>query len=167
MSRELSIMESEILRRRAKPASAEDLKVDKDGKSAEGHPGGDIKHGGSVEILRLLLMVAYFLSSCFSYVYSFLVLEEPADKYRIVITQFIGVPLYWYNKHLYYSYMALTKQSFGIFVTTSTQWWSPTVVRISGDASVAGQLRKTPDGRVECHFPDRMVMIANHQVRSR
>jgi len=40
------------------------------------------------------------------------------------------------------------------------------VVRISGDASVAGQLRKTPDGRVECHFPDRMVMIANHQVRN-
>jgi hypothetical protein len=39
------------------------------------------------------------------------------------------------------------------------------VVRLSGDASVAGQLRKTPDGRVECHFPDRMVMIANHQVR--
>ena len=40
------------------------------------------------------------------------------------------------------------------------------MVRISGDASVAGQLRKTPDGRVECHFPDRMVMIANHQVRN-
>jgi hypothetical protein len=60
--------------------------------------------------------------------------------------------------------MALTKQSFGIYVTTLTQWWSPTVVRISGDASVAGQLKKTKDGRVECHFPDRMVMIANHQV---
>lgn len=39
------------------------------------------------------------------------------------------------------------------------------MVRISGDASVAGQLRKTPDGRVECLFPDRLVMIANHQVR--
>jgi hypothetical protein len=39
------------------------------------------------------------------------------------------------------------------------------VVRISGDASVAGEVRKTKDGRVECHFPDRMVMIANHQVR--
>jgi len=84
--------------------------------------------------------------------------------HRIVTTQFLGVPLYWYNKDLYYAYMALTKQSFGIFVTTLTQWWSPTVVRISGDASVAGQLRKTPDGRVECHFPDRIVMIANHQV---
>ena len=38
------------------------------------------------------------------------------------------------------------------------------MVRISGDASVAGELRKTKDGRVECHFPDRMVMIANHQA---
>src|SRR4051812_27064342 len=82
----------------------------------------------------------------------------------ICVTQFFGVPLYWFNKDLYYAYMALTKQSFGIFVTTLTQWWSPTVIRISGDASVAGQLRKTPDGRVECHFPDRLVMIANHQV---
>jgi hypothetical protein len=62
--------------------------------------------------------------------------------------------------------MALTKQSFGIVATTWTQWWSPTVVRISGDASVSRQLRKTEDGSVECHFPDRLVMIANHQVKS-
>lgn len=60
--------------------------------------------------------------------------------------------------------MALTKQSFGLLITTMTQWWSPTVVRISGDASVAGQLRKTADGRAECDFPERLIMIANHQV---
>jgi lysocardiolipin and lysophospholipid acyltransferase len=83
----------------------------------------------------------------------------------IVATQFLGVPLYWINKDLYYAYMALTKQSFGIFVTTLTQWWAPTVVRVSGDASVAGQLKKTADGMLECSFPDRLVMIANHQVR--
>lgn len=87
------------------------------------------------------------------------------DFVRIVVTQFFGVPLYWINRDLYYAYMALTKQSFGIFVTTLTKWWAPTVVRISGDASVAGQLKRTADGRVECHFPDRIVMIANHQVR--
>ena len=39
------------------------------------------------------------------------------------------------------------------------------MVRVSGDASVAGQLRKTADGRVELQFPERLVMIANHQVR--
>ncbi|CZT53371.1 related to acetyltransferase [Rhynchosporium secalis] len=112
------------------------------------HPGGHIKHSGPVQVLRLLLVILYFFSSCCT----------------IVATQFLGLPLYWINKDLYYAYMALTKQSFGIFVTTLTKWWAPTVVRISGDASVAGQLRTTADGRVECHFPDRIVMIANHQV---
>lgn len=84
--------------------------------------------------------------------------------HSIVFTQFLGVPLYLINKNWYYAYMATTKESFGIFVTTLTNWWAPTVVRISGDASVAGQLRKTADGRVECDFPDRLVMMANHQV---
>jgi hypothetical protein len=60
--------------------------------------------------------------------------------------------------------MALTKQSFGIVVTTLTQWWAPTLVRISGDASVEGQLRETPEGLAECQFPERLVMIANHQA---
>lgn len=74
------------------------------------------------------------------------------------------MPLYWINKDLYYAYMALTKQSFGLLIATMTQWWSPTVVRISGDASVVGQIRRTADGRVECSFPERLVLIANHQV---
>lgn len=80
------------------------------------------------------------------------------------MTQFLGLPLYILNRELYYAYMALTKQSFGLLVTTMTHWWAPTTIRISGDASVADQLSLTPDGRVECAFPERMVMIANHQV---
>ena len=96
--------------------------------------------------------------------YSPTLCADEANEFRIVATQFLGTPLYWINRDLYYAYMALTKQSFGIFVTTLTNWWAPTVVRISGDASVAGQLKRTADGRVECHFPDRIVMIANHQV---
>lgn len=60
--------------------------------------------------------------------------------------------------------MALTKESFGLLVTTMTQWWSPTTIRVSGDDSMAGQLRQTSDGRLECHFPSRMVLIANHQL---
>jgi lysocardiolipin and lysophospholipid acyltransferase len=90
--------------------------------------------------------------------------RNPADLCRIVTTQFIGAPLYWINKDLYYAYMALTKQSFGIFVTTLTQWWAPTAVRVSGDDSVAGQIKRTVDGRVELNFPGRVVLIANHQV---
>jgi 1-acyl-sn-glycerol-3-phosphate acyltransferase len=80
------------------------------------------------------------------------------------VTQAIGVPLYYYSKDLFYAWMAMTKQHFGIVVTTMTYWWAPVKMRISGDASVRGQLRKTPDGRIECDFPERMVLISNHQI---
>lgn len=60
--------------------------------------------------------------------------------------------------------MAVTKQYFGLFINSGTQWWSQTVVRISGDASMSGQLRQCPDGRLECDFPARLVLIANHQI---
>lgn len=90
--------------------------------------------------------------------------SSSANNHRIVATQWIGIPLYWINRNLYYAYMALTKQSFGIIVITLAQWWFPTLMRVSGDASVASQLRKTADGRIECDFPERMIMIANHQV---
>lgn len=85
---------------------------------------------------------------------------------RVHLTQFLGAWFYLVNREMYYAYMAVTKESFGLLVTTMTHWWAPTVIRISGDESVAGQLSLTPDGRVECAFPDRMVMIANHQVRN-
>ncbi len=79
-------------------------------------------------------------------------------------TQLIGIPLYWYDREIYYSWMAMTKQHFGILIATMTQYWSPTVVRISGDASMDGQLRLAADGRLECDFPERLVLIANHQI---
>jgi len=85
----------------------------------------------------------------------------------IHLTQLIGAPLYWINRDIYYSYMALTKQSFALTTIVVTYIWGPTLIRISGDASVADQLRKTEDGRVEFSFPERMVMIANHQVKHR
>ncbi|KAL9620159.1 MAG: hypothetical protein Q9160_005274 [Pyrenula sp. 1 TL-2023] len=45
-----------------------------------------------------------------------------------------------------------------------TQWWAPTKIRVSGDSSVRGQLLKTVDGDLLCNFPERLVMIANHQI---
>ena len=60
--------------------------------------------------------------------------------------------------------MSLCKASFGLLTTTMTNWWAPTVIRMSGDESVADQLKPTADGRVECDFPERLVLIANHQV---
>lgn len=59
----------------------------------------------------------------------------------------------------------MSKQYFGIVLTTMTYWWAPVTMRVSGDESVRGQLRKTEDGRLECDFPERLVLIANHQVR--
>lgn len=78
--------------------------------------------------------------------------------------QLLGSPLYFYSKDYYYAYMALTKQYFGLFATVGTQRWSPTVIRVSGDSSVKGELLQRSDGRLECAFPDRMVLIANHQI---
>jgi len=60
--------------------------------------------------------------------------------------------------------MSLTKRSFGLLITTMTHWWGATTIRISGDASVADQIRKTEDGLVEFSFPERIIMIANHQI---
>jgi 1-acyl-sn-glycerol-3-phosphate acyltransferase len=114
----------------------------------EPHPAGEVKHGKSVEILRLLVFICWFMCVCVA----------------ITVTQLVGAPLYFFNKDYYYTYMALTKQSFGIFITTLTQWFSPTVIRVSWDSSVRGQLRKTEDGRLETKFPERIVMMANHQI---
>lgn len=61
--------------------------------------------------------------------------------------------------------MAVTKQYFGITITTMTKWWGPTIIRVSGDASVAGQITQAKDGRVQFGFPKRLVLIANHQAR--
>jgi lysocardiolipin and lysophospholipid acyltransferase len=51
-------------------------------------------------------------------------------------------------------------------IVTFTQWFSPTTIRISGDLSVAGQMRLTKDGRVQFSFPERILLIANHQLYS-
>ncbi|KAL2134565.1 hypothetical protein VTI74DRAFT_11459 [Chaetomium olivicolor] len=112
------------------------------------HPSGRERHGRVVQVLRAVSCAAYFLICATT----------------IHLTQLIGSPLYWINRELYYAYMSLTKQSFGLLITTMTNWWGPTTIRISGDASVADQVRKTEDGLVEFSFPERMIMIANHQI---
>lgn len=82
----------------------------------------------------------------------------------ICVTQLIGAPLYFVNRGLYYDFMANTKRSFGITISLMTQIWGPTTIRISGDESVAGQIKQTANGGVQFSFPERMVLIANHQV---
>lgn len=58
----------------------------------------------------------------------------------------------------------MTKRSFAITTTVMTNIWGPTTIRISGDQSVAGQIKPTQGGGVEFDFPERIVLIANHQV---
>jgi len=60
--------------------------------------------------------------------------------------------------------MVKTKESFGIAITAMTQWNTPTPIRVSGDNSVRGQLGLTQDGRLKTGFPERLILIANHQV---
>ncbi|KAH0544408.1 hypothetical protein FGG08_001434 [Glutinoglossum americanum] len=132
------------------PPSASPSDFGSGGKASEPHPVGRVKYGSFRQTLRMLAFATYF-TVCVT---------------AIHITQLLGSPLYFINKDYYYAYMSLTKQSFGIMITVMTQWWSPTVVRVSGDKSVRGQLRQTEDGRLECDFPERIIFIANHQLYS-
>lgn len=61
--------------------------------------------------------------------------------------------------------MSITKQIFGLLINSVTQLFNPTLIRISGDETVADQLRIKPDGMFQSSFPERLILIANHQVR--
>ncbi|KAL4917936.1 hypothetical protein BDW62DRAFT_210858 [Aspergillus aurantiobrunneus] len=107
-----------------------------------------LKHGIPMQVLRSLLLASWFNCCCVI----------------ILVTQVIGSPLYFFNKHYYYSWMASTKKSFGLVITVLTEWGCPTYVRVSGDESVRGHIHIANDGRLKTTFPERLVMIANHQV---
>lgn len=107
-----------------------------------------VQHGPPSQASRALTLSSYFLSGCMA----------------INASQFLGAPLYLINHDWYNSWIAFTKQSFGLLTSTMTQWWAPTKIRVSGDSSVRGQLLQTVDGDLLCNFPQRLVMIANHQI---
>lgn len=97
---------------------------------------------------RALALGSYFLSGCMA----------------INASQFLSAPLYLINEDWYNAWIAFTKQSWGLLTMTMTQCWAPTVMRVSGHRSVRGQLLQTLDGNLICDFPERLVMIANHQI---
>ena len=132
------------------PEPLPDLGAGSTGKAIEPHPAGRVKHGALVQALRMLLSASWV--NCVVFTTQF--------------TQYFGAPLYFVNKDYYYAYMALTKQSFGLLIITFTQWFSPTVVRVSGDESVRGQLLQSKGGLLQTDFPERIIMIANHQLYS-
>ncbi|KAF7596264.1 hypothetical protein BBP40_002408 [Aspergillus hancockii] len=107
-----------------------------------------LKHGVPMQVFRSLLLATWFNCCCVA----------------ILVTQLLGSPLYLIHKRYYYAYMAYTKQSFGLVITALTQWGCPTFVRVSGDKSVRGQIHLTKDGQLKTQFPERLVMLSNHQV---
>ncbi|KAF5025091.1 hypothetical protein F66182_2792 [Fusarium sp. NRRL 66182] len=117
-------------------------------KPKQEHPSGKEGYGTLMQIVRGALFAFYFFTCCII----------------IQLTQFIGVPLYFINHDWYYAYMAMTKRSFCLTTTLMTQIWGPTTIRISGDESVAGQIKLRSDGGVQFEFPERLVLIANHQI---
>ncbi|EXJ59443.1 uncharacterized protein A1O5_12068 [Cladophialophora psammophila CBS 110553] len=97
---------------------------------------------------RALALSTYFLSGALA----------------INISQFLGAPLRAINEDWYNAWIAFTKQSFGLLTMTLTQTFAPTKVIVSGDKTVRGQLLKSTDGDLILDFPERLVLIANHQI---
>lgn len=112
------------------------------------HPSGAIKYGKLMQLVRGLACGLYFFTSCIC----------------IHTTQLLGLPLYILNRPTYYAWMSITKQHFALLMMTITHIWSPVVVRISGDASMNGQLTLTDNGDFVANFPERIVLVANHQI---
>jgi len=115
--------------------------------------GGDnnpnpIRHGGMGQAERAFSAASTFLSGVMA----------------ISASQFIGAPLKFIDPKFYEAYMAWTKESFAVLMTTITQWWAPTVVRVSADDSMKGQLFLMDDGTLKCNFPHRLILMGNHQL---
>ncbi|KAL6718356.1 hypothetical protein ACLMJK_004445 [Lecanora helva] len=111
-------------------------------------PQADQPGPGQSKASKALTLAGYFVSGCMA----------------INASQFLGAPLYLVNQDWYNAWIAFTKQSWGLLTMTMTQWWAPTIVRVSGDSTMRGQLLQTTDGSLVCNFPERMVLIANHQI---
>ncbi|KAL1311017.1 hypothetical protein AAFC00_001235 [Neodothiora populina] len=118
------------------------------GKVDDGHPAGPVQHGAVGQAERAFSAASTFLSGVLA----------------ISASQFIGAPLKLIDPKFYDGYMAWTKESFAVLVSTMTQWWAPTVVRVTGDESMKDQLYQMDDGSLKCNFPHRLVMMANHQL---
>ncbi|KAH7410323.1 acyltransferase-domain-containing protein [Phaeosphaeria sp. MPI-PUGE-AT-0046c] len=137
---------SPALKKKGREDLGAGLRVSKDNIAA--HPAGPPRYGELTQAERAFTLASTFLSGVLA----------------ISASQFLGAPLKLIDPQFYDGYMAYTKESFAILVTCLTQWWAPTVVRVSGDSSMVGQMTKKKDGSLQCNFADRMVLMANHQL---
>ncbi|KAF2274776.1 acyltransferase-domain-containing protein [Westerdykella ornata] len=112
----------------------------------DNHPAGPPRHGELSQAERAFTLASTFMSGV------------------LAATQLLGAPLKLIDPVFYEGYMAYTKECFAILITCLTQWWAPTVVRVSWDSSMVGQLIRKKDGSLQCNFANRMVLMANHQL---
>jgi 1-acyl-sn-glycerol-3-phosphate acyltransferase len=136
----------DAVKRKKKDDLGAGLRISKD--NVEAHPAGPPRFGELTQAERAFTLASTFLSGVLA----------------ISASQFLGAPLKLIDPQFYDGYMAYTKECFAILITCLTQWWAPTVVRVSGDSSMIGQLIKRKDGSLQCNFADRMVLMANHQL---
>lgn len=80
------------------------------------------------------------------------------------VQQWLGAPLYWCNQGWSYCWQAVVKESTALLLLSLNQWRTPMIAQVSSDSSIQGQIRKTPGRKIIFDFPDRIVLIANHQV---
>ncbi|KAL8926011.1 MAG: hypothetical protein Q9208_003152 [Pyrenodesmia sp. 3 TL-2023] len=111
-------------------------------------PATHIRNGEYSAATRALALGSYFVSGCMA----------------VNASQFLGAPLYLINEDWYNAWIAFTKQSWGLLTASMTQCWAPTIVRVSGHKSVRGELLKTTEGNLLSNFPERLILIANHQI---
>ena len=121
------------------------LKLDSVAERPDGVP---LKKGEYSIASRALALSTYFFSGALA----------------INLSQYLGTPLYLVNQDWYNAWIAFTKQSFGLLTMSLTQAFAPTKVIVSGDASVRGQFRVSADGNLILDFPQRLILIANHQI---
>lgn len=81
-------------------------------------------------------------------------------------TAAIGYPLKYFAPELYHVWIDVTKQSFGIFLTTLNQLWTPCEITITGDRELEGLFSLNEDGTLKTKFDERAILMANHQLYS-
>lgn len=132
----------------AVPVPVPDLGAGTGGKANEPHPAGKVRYGPVLQVLRMIAFANWLNATVFS----------------TLITQLLGTPLYLISRDYYYAWMAKTKNSFCLMLLAATQVFAPTRAKISWDSSMQGHFQKLSDGSIRSLFPERIVLIANHQI---
>lgn len=89
------------------------------------------------------------------------------DVSSLHIQQWLGLPLMYIDVGLYNSWQSHVKGCTTVLLLGLNQWRAPVMAQISSDSSVKGQICKSRDGEVILDFPQRVVLMANHQVCAR